>query len=83
MTFSCDLVSGPLDPTNWFARYGGYGLTPLAANAVGSEVVMTVLSGASNPGADIVSYSPPPFDVVAAYRPIPAVAFADFPLVII
>ena len=77
------LTSGPLDVSNWFVRYGGLSKTVNAADAEGHVPgildLYLLAGGVPNPGPDVVSYSPPPFDVVSRTG-IPAAAFADYPI---
>ncbi len=43
------------------------------------SVVLAGSAGMSDAGPDVVSYSPPPFDVLS-WQGEPAEAFADFPV---
>ncbi len=82
VTFSHPILSNPaLDPSNWFVRRSNNSFTFSLLKAVGGVVELTTLSPTINPGPDVVSYSPPPFDVLSdTARAVPAPAFADFPL---
>ena len=74
-------VAVPTDLGNWFVRHGG---TKPAVTAVQSLVGVVVLSlgfGPPDPGPDVVSYSPPPFDLASnTAKPIAAPAFSAFPI---
>lgn len=77
--FSTAITPGVLALGNWFARFGNIklGLTNATAFAP-NRVQLTALGGGADPGPDVVSYSPPPFDVIGPGGP--AAAFTDFPL---
>lgn len=82
VTFDRPLVAGAVTPTTWFVRHGGldYGIFTSASSGAG---VVIGLSGGtkSDPGPDVVSYSPPPFDIKSLVGGVPAAAFTGFPLV--
>lgn len=74
---------GPLDPANWFIRHTNQEWDVFAAAVLPgleSQVKIDTNAGPANVGPDVVSYSPPPFDVVAGPRRVPAAAFAGFPI---
>lgn len=77
--FSTPITAGVLDVTNWFVRVGNRSQSLFTATAIAPNYV-ELLSIGSGPdiGPDVVSYSPPPFDVVGPGGP--AAAFADFPI---
>ncbi|MBA7664504.1 hypothetical protein ES703_72565 [subsurface metagenome] len=79
ITFDRRLAPGPLDILNWIARYENMIYTCDAAEAEDDHVTAIMQGPVENPGADQVTFSPPPFDVISR-RGIPAVAFADFPI---
>lgn len=77
--FSTVLAIGPLAAGNWTIRIGNFDRQPTVAVVVPPDTVrVTHLPVFPNPGPDVVSFSPPPFDVVGPGGP--AVAFADFPI---
>jgi hypothetical protein len=48
---------------------------------LGPQVVLLTMAAAGDPGPDVVSYSPPPFDIISdTAKPTAAPAFADFPV---
>lgn len=68
-----------MDPTNWFVRVGGFSQNIVSALAVApNQVLVTSFGAGPDPGPDVVSYSPPPFDVVGPTGP--AAAFSDYPI---
>lgn len=85
MTITFDQPLGPdpaLDTDNWFVRLSNQAYRRDAAVAAGDAVVLTLGLAIPDPGPNVVSFSPPPFDVLAAapsFKPAPA--FSDFPLV--
>jgi len=82
VTFSLPLVPGPVAPANWYTRYNNLRQECLTPVAIGSTVTYPLGATIADPGPNVVSYSPPPFDVVAASGPV-APAFADFPLTVV
>lgn len=77
--FSTPITPGPISQLNWAIRLANFNRDPIVATAVApNRVDVTHLQVLPNPGPDVVSYSPPPFDVVGPGGP--AVAFADFPI---
>jgi len=79
VTFSQALTPGPLDTGNWFVRVGGRSQTIFLAAAVAPDKAeLTSIGSGANPGPDVVSYSPPPFDVTGPTGDAPA--FSDFPI---
>ncbi len=82
LTFSHPIrVAAPLDTGNWFIRFSGRSQTVIAASAVGGIVRVLTSGIVSNPGPNVVSFSPPPFDVISdTVRPLRAEAFTDFPI---
>lgn len=79
VTFDQSLVDGVLDRTNWQYRYANRLYVPVVCGAVGNEVQMGAFSGMLNPGPNVVSYYPPPFDVTNLDL-LPAPGFVDFPI---
>lgn len=80
--FDSDLVPGGLDAANWTIRANDTAYDVVAASANDAQVVGASNAGDENIGADVISYSPPPFDVVESVNNLPAAAFADFPLTV-
>jgi len=84
VTFDQPLVPGALDPANWFLRFNNTFISPLVIpgnpSAAGSTVSIIFFTAGPDPGPDVVSFSPPPNDVVSLATAIPAAAFSDFPL---
>jgi hypothetical protein len=52
----------------------------LAALESNERVRLTLAAPMLDPGPDVVSYDPPPFDVVSVGGLVPAPAFTDFPV---
>lgn len=79
VTFDQVLGPGVLDNANWFVRVGNFSRGVATATVVPPSVVrLTTVGFGPDAGPDIVSYSPPPFDVIGSGGP--AVAFADYPI---
>lgn len=78
MAFSVPIHATALDVGNWFVRHGGqaWTVTGVAGGALGVTVVLA--GSVPDVGPDVVSYSPPPFDVLSAGGLVPAPAFADY-----
>lgn len=84
VTFSENLVPGTLWHGNWFVRWNNLHVRITHADSVGlpaSPVVRLVkgLTGLAA-GPNVVSYSPPPFDVQSFATGLRAHRFSDFPL---
>lgn len=67
---------------NWFARFANISYQILAVQSPFPNFVrLSLQAPGPNHGPNVVSYSPPPFDVVEQAPPnTPVVAFTDFPL---
>lgn len=79
MDFDQALVPGVLDFANWSWRYNNVRFNATDAAALSNRVTVNGTAGAADPGANVCSFSPPPFDVTnAALTPAPA--FADYPI---
>lgn len=79
--FDANLIDNPaLAVANWTVRYLGNNYTVSAAAADGIVVTLTVAVGAPDPGLDIVSFTPPPHDLISA-NGRPVLEFIDFPLI--
>lgn len=73
------------DTANWFVRVANVERTvmgvTIGAGPGNNRVDLTTLAAGADFGPDVVSFSPPPFDVVSdTVKPQPAPAFADLPL---
>lgn len=85
VTFNHPLVPSPaLNTDNWFLRFNNFSLNIVLVRIVAGTptvVRLTVSGQAINAGPDIVSFFPPPFDVVSNTAvQVAAPAFTDFPL---
>jgi hypothetical protein len=83
VTFSMPLNHAVVDGANWFVRTNNQEYAIHTAEAGIPLVDQVFIRGGlvgPNPGPNVVSFSPPPFDVTAGPRNVPAPAFADFPL---
>jgi len=81
VAFNVDLVAGALIAGNWQARAGITQVNAVTASVPGGGGASTVLVTLASSGTFVtVSYSPPPFDVVAVAGGVAADAFADFPV---
>lgn len=82
MTFDRPLIAGPLANGNWTGRFGNQLFTVVGANVPGGAIAnMTIVAGVADAGPDVVSYAAAPPDVRGLPDTVPAVAFADFPIV--
>lgn len=79
MDFDQLLKPGSLDAANWSWRYGNLRFVPTAAVAIAARVTVDATAGPGDPGPDVCSYDPPPFDV-RSLDDVAAVAFAAFPI---
>ena len=74
VTFDMDMLNVALDLTNWKLTYDGGTKLPTEATVTGPEIALRF---GPSPGASLIAYAPPPFDVVAAPpNGQPAAAFA-------
>lgn len=80
MTFSIPIEDAQLETPNWVVRHNNINFTVFSAEATGGRILLGLISGLPSIGPDVVSYSPPPHDVVSAVGHVPAPAFADFPI---
>jgi hypothetical protein len=67
------------DTGNWFLRLGGFAQTVTGVNMAPVAVAIARTNGPANPGPDIVSYSPPPDDIVGGDG-TPVAAFSNLPV---
>lgn len=83
VTFSHPLVdAASIDVTNWFVRENNLDMTVTIAKIVAGVVELTLGSVVADIGPDVVSFTPPPSDVLSdTTRQVAAPGFADFPLV--
>jgi hypothetical protein len=83
MTFDRDLIDVvALDTANWAVRFNDFTYTVTAAECVGAAVTLALTQGGADPGADVVSYTPPPNDLLTLMNELPVLAFADFPVTV-
>ncbi len=81
MRFSQPLVPGAADQGNWTGRHLNLSWTAGLAVAIAPDkILLDIIPGAPNIGPDVVSYSPPPYDVRSTPGLVPAAAFADYPI---
>lgn len=80
ITFSTVMKPAIVDKRSWSVRIGNQAYTIDSAEVKLFGVELMVTPGAGDPGANVVSFAPPPFDVVSAAGHVPAPAFADFPI---
>lgn len=84
VTFDQPLAADPaLDAGNWSARADGDIRAGVSAATAGDQVVVVTSPAGPNPGPDVVTFTPPPFDVLSAAGGLPAAGFADYPLVVV
>lgn len=83
LTFDQPLQANPaLNIPNWFIRADDKTRGPVTAIAAGSDVTITTGLPFVQVGPDVVSYSPPPFDLISA-NALPVDAFADFSISVV
>ncbi len=81
VTFDQDLVIGPLEDSLWTWRSNNRAFEALNAEVnAGAVVELTGLDVGPDVGPNVISFSPPPFDVLSLGTGLPAAAFVDFPL---
>ena len=79
VTFDQPLFARPLNPSNWVLRLADLRYIALAANSVGSAVVVNAIDDEMEPGLDGISYAAIPDDLTGLDgTPVPA--FNDFPI---
>lgn len=79
VAFDRPLQAGILDADNWYLRYLSTRWVPYSAIVLGTDVTGFAAAAGAAVGPDVVSYSPPPYDVIGT-NGYAAAAFADFPL---
>lgn len=82
MTFSEAIQAASLDTSNWHVTYSNQAYLCVVANATGGQVVIQLASPSGGGPDDIVTFTPPPFDVVGVGGQ-PVAAFGSFPLTIV
>ncbi len=82
LTFDSALMPAMLARSNWFLRIYDQAYLILSAEAAMDSVILTGIPGMVDPGANIVSYSPPPFDVLS-WQGEAAEAFSDLPVEVV
>lgn len=82
VVFSVPLVDMGLFTHNWTARINGHVRDIITAVVTGSTVLLGSTQGVADPGPDVVSFDPPPFDLVSEGGLVPAPAFTDYPVVV-
>lgn len=80
-TFDKPLQPAALNFANWTMRASGDQWAATSATSSGAVVSGVALIGLASAGPDVIFFTPPPFDVLSLSG-LPAVAFADFPLVV-
>lgn len=78
------LPDAALNTDNWFVRFNNFSLNIVLARIAPATpfiVRLTISGQAINMGPDVVSFFPPPFDVISdTVVEVPAPGFTDFPL---
>lgn len=77
--FDLPLTVGPLDAANWWWRYGDAAFVAETATAAGVRVTVNGTAEVEDPGPNVCSYRPPPFDVLGFCKG-KAKAFELFPI---
>jgi len=80
ITMSGPVVPGAPHRANWYVRYSNNSRIIDAVSADGSVVTISLGFGSADPGPNVVSYSPPPHDLVSLYGGEPVAAWADWPI---
>lgn len=79
--FDQPLVAGVgWDTGNWFVRWLNETRAVTQVSTVGDQVVLDLAAGVGGLGPNVVSFSPPPFDIEGLFGNV-ADPFADYPLV--
>lgn len=69
------------DTANWFVRWSNLTRPVVNVTTVDAQVVLQLDAGVLSPGGDVVSFSPPPFDIEGLWQN-PVQAFTDYPLIV-
>ena len=75
------VVPGNLDGANWYVRYANNSRVIDAVSAADDVVTISLGFGLADAGPNVVSYSPPPHDLVSLHGGEPVAAWADWPIV--
>ncbi len=70
----------PSEHSTWTVRYNNFIYTATAAGISGAAITVSLTQAGADAGADVISYTPPPADVVTRLSDLPVLAFADFPV---
>lgn len=80
VTFDQPLAPGVPDLSNWTFRFAGTRYSCiLPASISDNKVTLQGSNQGPDPGPDVCTYSPPPFDI-ENLEGAPAVAFTNFPI---
>lgn len=81
VTFSEPITTIGYDTSPWFVRIGNNqrGVDSIE-EVLGPTIVLQLAGSLANPGPNIVSYSPPPEDLVTDPGGDPVPGFANFPI---
>ena len=78
--FDRELRADPvLDIGNWSVAYQLVHWNVVAAECEGDRVTLSVIQAMAAAPGDVVSFAPPPFDVIGRNW-VPAPAFTDYPI---
>lgn len=80
ITFTDPIAVGALNNNNWFVRHGNTIQVVTTAAIFQGTVILSVLPGIFELGPNVVSFNPPPFDVISDRTGLAAQGFAGFPL---
>jgi len=79
--FSVPLVPGLKNTANWFIRWANNQYTVTQVQVSGPYADITLAAPILSLGPNVVTYSPPPYDVISLTGLVRAEAFTDFPLI--
>lgn len=69
------------DTANWFVRWNNLTRPVTNVTTVGAQAVLQLDAGVLGMGPDVVSFSPPPFDIEGLWNN-PVQAFLPYPLIV-
>jgi hypothetical protein len=69
-----------LDTSQWEVRYNNNAYAITGVETAGTLCTVSVAVGGSDPGPDIVTFAPPPIDLVTLLSNLPVLAFTNYPL---
>ena len=79
--FSEFVVTNPtLNFANWRVRHNSLEYNTIGAQSGGSGVILDLEADQAVPPGDVVSYAPPPADLLTLGSGIPVALFTDFPI---